>query len=147
MFINFHHTFSYIFMDLHRFRWFFMDFKGFPCIWRGSGARMFGGLWQPVPPCGGLWRPVAADWIPYKKHFRRTGGLDLKAWCLDAWMLAGLKGFEEVADRWEEGIRRTEDLRTSHTLDALGGRRIYLMWPLGPMPLLENDWVLIMILL
>ena len=33
-------------------------------------------------------------------------------------------GFEEVADRWEEGIGRTEDLRTSHTLDALGGRRI-----------------------
>ena len=40
-------------------------------------------------------------------------------------MLAGLKGFEAVADRWEEGIGRTEDLRTSHTLDALGGRRIY----------------------
>ena len=35
-------------------------------------------------------------------------------------------GLEEVADRWEEGIGRTEDLRTSHTLDALGGRRIYL---------------------
>ena len=34
-------------------------------------------------------------------------------------MLAGLKGLEEVADRWEEGIGRTEDLRTSHTLDAL----------------------------
>ena len=111
-------------MDLHGLPLFFMDFYGFQCIWRGSGARMFGGLWQPVPPCGGLWWPVAADWIPYKKHFRRTGGLDLKAWCLDAWMLAGLKGFEEVADRWEEGIGRTEDLRTSHTLDALGGRRI-----------------------
>ena len=41
-------------------------------------------------------------------------------------MLAGLKGFEEVADRWEEGIGRTEDLRTSHTLDALGGRRIII---------------------
>ena len=40
-------------------------------------------------------------------------------------MLAGLKGFEEVADRWEEGIGRTEDLRNSHTLDALGGRRIW----------------------
>ena len=53
---------------------------------------------------------MAADWIPYKKHFRRTGVLDLKAWCLDAWMLAGLKGFEEVADRWEEGIGRTEDI-------------------------------------
>ena len=73
--------------------------------------------------CGPLWRPVAADWIPYKKHFRRTGGLDLKAWYLDAWMLAGLKGFEEVADRSEEGIGRTEDLRNSHThkLQELGG--------------------------
>jgi hypothetical protein len=30
-------------------------------------------------------------------------------------MLAGLKGFEEVADRWEEGIGRTEDFRNSHT--------------------------------
>ena len=39
-------------------------------------------------------------------------------------MLAGLKGLEEVADRWEEGIGRTEDLRTSHTLKLrkLGGR-------------------------
>ena len=77
-----------------------------------------------MPPCAALWPPVAADQIPYKKHFRWTGGLDLKAWCLDAWMLAGLKGFEAVADRWEEGIGRTEDLRNSHTLDALGGRRI-----------------------
>ena len=111
-------------MDLHGFLLFFMDFNGFPCIWRGSGARMFSGLCHPVAACGGLWQPVAADWIPYKKHFRRTGVLDLKAWCLDAWMLAGLKGFEEVADRWEEGIGRTEDLRTSHTLDALGGRQI-----------------------
>jgi hypothetical protein len=67
---------------------------------------------------------VAADWIPYKKHFRRTGGLDLTAWFLVAWMLAGLKEFEEVADRWEGGIVRTEDMRTFHTLNALGGRRI-----------------------
>ena len=43
---------------------------------------------------------------------------------MEGGMLAGLKGFEEVADRWEEGIGRIEDLRTSHTLDALGGRRI-----------------------
>ena len=69
----------------------------------------FGRFWnqnarQPVAPCGPLWQPVAADWIPYKKHFRRTGVLDLKALCLDAWMLAGLKGFDEVDDRWEEGI-------------------------------------------
>ena len=74
--------------------------------------------------CATLWRPVAADWI--KKHVRMPGVLDLKAWCLDAWMLAGLKGFEEVADRWEEGIARTEDLRTSHRLDALGGQRIII---------------------
>ena len=104
-------------MDLHGFQWFLM-------VLRGSGSRMFSSLWRSVAACGGLWRPVAADWIPYKKHFRRTGVLDLKAWCLDAWMLAGLEGFEEVADRWEEGIGRTEDLRNSHTLDALGGRRI-----------------------
>ena len=92
----------------------------------GSGSRMFSSLCRPVAACGPLWQPLAADWIPYKKHFRRTGVLDLKALCLDAWMLAGLKGFEEVADRWEEGIGSTEDLRNSHTLDALGGRRIHM---------------------
>ena len=100
---------------------------------------MFSSLWPPVAPCGGLWPPVAADWIPYKKHFRRTGGLDLKAWCLDAWMLAGLKGFEEVADRWEEGIGRTEDLRNSHTLDALGGRRITFF--LHVLVLFRSSWL------
>ena len=97
-------------------------------VLRGSGSRMFSSLCRPVPPCAALWQPVAADWIPYKKHFRRTGVLDLKALCLDAWMLAGLKGFEEVADRWEEGIGSTEDLRNSHTLDALGGRLINHAW-------------------
>ena len=103
-------------------------------VLRGSGSRMFSSLWQPVPPCGPLWQPVAADWIPYKKHFRRTVGLDLKAWCLDAWMLAGLKGFEEVADRWEEGIGRTEDLRNSHThkLQELGGLRRVSVQPVHP---------------
>ena len=41
---------------------------------------------------------------------------------LEAWMLAGLEGLEgleEVADRWEEGIGRTEDIE-----DFLEGLRI-----------------------
>ena len=78
-------------------------------VLRGSGTRVFSSLWPPVAPCAALKSPLAADWIPYKKHFRRTGGLDLKAWCLDAWMLAGLKDLR----RWLiDGRRGLEGLRT-----------------------------------
>ena len=53
-----------------------------------------------------------------------SGGLDLEAWCLDVWMLAGLErigrgdGGIGMDARWEEGIGRT-----SHTLELqeLGG--------------------------
>ena len=66
---------------------------------RGSGARMSSSLWRPVAACATLCRPVAADWIPYKKHFRRTGGRgwwmgggDWKDWGLGGdWKDWGLK--------------------------------------------------------
>ena len=68
-----------------------------------------GGLCHPVAVCGSLWQRIGYP-------IRNISG-----------------GLEDVVDGWEEGtgrtedsegIGRTEDLRTSHTLDALGGRRI-----------------------
>ena len=67
-----------------------MDFFGFRIDLRGSGARMFGGLWQPVAACGGRCHPVAADRSgldPPNIETSDSGRLDLEAWCLDAWML------------------------------------------------------------
>ena len=79
-------------------------------VLKSSGARMLGSLCRPVPPCGPLWQRIGSP-------IRNISG-----------------GLEEVADRWEEGIGRTEDIeyfleglrtwRTSHMLDAPGGRRI-----------------------
>ena len=60
-------------------------------------------LCHPVPPCrNGLDLPNIKT--------SDSGGTDLEAWCLDVWMLEGLK--------WEEEIGRT-----SHTLklQELGG--------------------------
>ena len=76
---------------------------------------MFGGLWQPVPPCGSLCRPVAAcgsGLDPLYIKISDPGGLDLKVWCLDAWMLKDWNGLEEVTEVtevtafWGEGIGR-----------------------------------------
>ena len=66
-----------------------MDLHGFPLFFmdlRGSGARIFGSLWRPVAACGPLCRRIGSP-------IRNISG-----------------GLEEVADRWEEGIGRTEDI-------------------------------------
>jgi hypothetical protein len=44
-------------------------------------------VWRLVAACAALWQPVAADWIPLYIKISDPGGLDLKVWCLDAWML------------------------------------------------------------
>ena len=63
------------------FHRFFMDLGG-------SGARMSAARWCPVPhpeiPC-------AAGLDPLYIKISDSGGLDLEAWCLDAWMLEGLE--------------------------------------------------------
>ena len=91
-----------------------MVFHGFERFW-GQGCR---------PPCGGLCSPVAANrngLDPPNVKISDSGGLDLEAWCLDAWMLEGLEGIggvTEVTAFWGEGIGRN-----SHTLELqeLGG--------------------------
>ena len=62
-----------------------------------------------MPPCGsGLDRPNI--------EILDSRGLDLEAWCLDDWMLAGFEGLEEVMDvtevtaGWEEGIGRNSHM-------------------------------------
>ena len=78
IFINFNrlHGFIWIYIDFHRFLWFFIDL-------RGSGARVFGGLWQPVAACGSLCRPVPPDWIPL---ILRLQILEACVWRPGAWM-------------------------------------------------------------
>jgi hypothetical protein len=64
-------------------------FYGFEKLW-SQNAR------QPVTPCGPLWPPVppcAALWQRIGSPIRNISG-----------------GLEEVADRWEEGIGRTQDI-------------------------------------
>ena len=52
-------------------------------------------------------------------------GLDLEAWCLNDWMLAGLEGLEEVMEvtevtevtaGWEERFGRSSSFRSSADL-------------------------------
>ena len=77
-------------MDLYGFTLISIVFHGF----ERSGARVFGGLWQPVPPCATLCHPVppvAAGLDPLHIKISDSGGLDLEAWCLNVWMLAGLE--------------------------------------------------------
>ena len=52
----------------------------------------------PVAACAALWRPVAACRTrldPPNIKISDSGGLDLEAWCLDAWMLNDWNGLEE----------------------------------------------------
>ena len=51
---------------------------------RGSGARMSAARCRPVAACR-----TGLD--PPNIKISDSGGLDLEAWCLDAWMLAGLE--------------------------------------------------------
>ena len=48
---------------------------------RGSGLR---GVSRPLPACG-------SGLDPPNIKISDSGGLDLEAWCLDAWMLEGLQ--------------------------------------------------------
>ena len=72
-------------------------------------------LWRPVPPNRtGLDRP--------NDKISDSGGLDLEAWCLDAWMPKDWHGLEEVTEVmafWGGGVLG----RNSHTLELqeLGG--------------------------
>ena len=94
-------------MDLHGFSLISLVFHGFERFW-GQG------VWRPVPPCrNGL--------DPPNIKISDSGGLDLEAWCLDAWMLKDWNGLGEVTEVtafWGEGIGRN-----SHTLELqeLGG--------------------------
>ena len=54
---------------------------------RRSGSRMSDPLWRPVPPCGGLRQRIG----PLNIKISDSGGLDLEAWGLDAWMLTRLE--------------------------------------------------------
>ena len=54
--------------------------------------------------------PCVAGLDPLYIKISDSGGLDLKAWCLDVWMLEGWNGLEEVTEVtevtafWGEGI-------------------------------------------
>ena len=79
--------FSWISIDFHWFWWIYIDFYGFSWISIVfHGFKRFWGqnVWQPVPPC-------AAGLDPPNIKISDLGGLDLKACCLDVWMLAGLE--------------------------------------------------------
>ena len=59
------HGFTWISIDFHRFLWIYMDLSG-------SGTRMSGILWHPVPPCrNGLDLPDI--------QISDSGGTDLEA--------------------------------------------------------------------
>ena len=89
IFIDFH-GFALIFMDFQGYTLIFVDFHEFHGFRRfsldliGSGTRMSEPLWQPENPC-------ASGLDPPNIKISDSGGLDLEAWCLDAWMLAGLE--------------------------------------------------------
>ena len=71
-----------------------MDFHCFPLI-----SIVFSRFWKVQGPecladCGSLCRPVVpcrAGLDPPNIKISDSGGLDLEAWCLDVWMLAGLE--------------------------------------------------------
>ncbi len=70
--------------------------------------------WRPVNPCAALKTlviPCVAGLDLLKNPLLGDCWLEAsKTRFLEAWMLAGLEGLEEVADRWEEGTGRTEDI-------------------------------------
>ena len=62
-----------------------------------------------------------------------SGGLDLKAWCLDVWMLKNWNGLEEVTEVtafWREGMF---GLREPMVLSALK-----YFGPAGPLPIVKS---------
>ena len=69
-------------MDLHGFRWMYVDFLDF------RGPR-FSSLWRPLAAFGSLWQRNVG---PLKKVYGA-----LEAWILDAWRLGGLEAWSLVA--------------------------------------------------
>ena len=118
---SFLYRFSWIPIDfrvIFRFFWISIDFHGFPWIsmdLNGSGTRMSDTLCQPVPPC-------AAGLDPPNIKISDSGGLGLEAWCLHAWMLAGLEwiGGGDGGD----GILGGGDWKKFSHAQASGARRI-----------------------
>jgi len=59
---------------------------------------------------------------PHNIKISDSRGLDLEAWCLNDWMLAGLEELEEVMQvtevtaGWEERIGRSSSFRSSADL-------------------------------
>ena len=91
---------------------------------------MSAALWRPVAACAALWRPVAADWVPLYIKISDPGGLDLKVWCMDAWMLKDWNGLGEVTEVTEVTAFLGEGIgRNSHTLklQELGGLRSQIL--------------------
>ena len=101
-------------MDFHGFLWFFIDLMG-------SGARVFGGLWQPVAACATLCRRTGS---PIYQDFRfwRSGSGGLVPGCLDAEGLEWIGG-GDGGDGGDGILGRGDWKKFSHT-QASGARRI-----------------------
>ena len=85
---------------------------------RGSGTRMSAARCHLVAACG-------SGLDPPNIKISDSGGLDLEAWCLDAWMLEGLKwiGGGDGGD----GILGRGDWKKFPHARASGARRIYCL--------------------
>jgi len=62
-----------------------------------------------------------------------SGGLDLKAWCLDVWMLKNWNGLEEVTEVtafWREGMFGLREPMVLSALEYFG--------PAGPLPIAKS---------
>ena len=114
---------------------------------KGSGARMSDALCRPVLPCVALCRPVAACRTglgPPNIKISDPGGLDLEAWCLDAWMLAGLEwigggdGGDWNGRRGLEEIPTRSSFRSSADIEHACG--VTLLHPQSP-PLLPASHI------
>ena len=82
-------------------------------------------VWQPVNTCGSLCHPVtpsAAGLDPPNFKISDSGGLDLEARCLDAWMLEGLEWIGG-GDGGDGILGRGDRKKFSHS-QASGARRI-----------------------
>ena len=80
---------------------------------------------RPVNPCAALWQPENPCGSGLDSHtikISHSAGLDLEAWCLDAWMLAGLEGIGggDEGDGWMGG----GDWKKFSHARATGARRI-----------------------
>ena len=97
----------------------------------GSGTRMSDILWHPVAACGPLWHsvpPCRTGLDPFDIQISDSGCLDLEAWYLEAWMLAGLEWIGGY-DGGEGGIGLGGgDWKKFSHARASGARRIAQTW-------------------